>query len=1215
MRIVIDMQGAQSESRYRGIGRYSLSLSLAIARHRGQQEVILALNGAFPETIDPIRDAFDGILPQSDIRVWDAPGPTRETNPRNRRFRDVAEHMREAFILAQQPDVVLITSLFEGLADDAITSIGRFDCTTPTAVILYDLIPLLAPDEHYQTSTLHRDYYQRKFSSLKRARLLLAISDSAKREAHTALNFSEQDVVNISCAYDASFRPLELTDAQRQDVRRRAGITKPFVMYTGGADERKNLHRLIQAYAALPAQLRAGHQLVFVGKMPAAHVEAFFRTAKTHGLDANELVVAGYVTDEDLVKLYNVCDLFVFPSTHEGFGIPPLEAMSCRAPVIGSHATSLPEVIGLADAMFDPASVDAIRNKLERALTDTSFRERLIEHGIAHSRTFTWAHSAERALAALQRFGKPGAHRGSAASTFQSFTLFDHIRKKILVIKLDHLGDFVLAIPALTRLKARYPHSSIDVVLGSGSAPIATSLNLFSSIHTFDFFKTRSSESASATERDVRDLLGRLESHYDIAIDFRRQGDSRFLLARVNATTKVGYETFDPLTDDCLQVVLKSHPDTAFEATSLNETSISLQMMRLVDALPASPNDYVSLPELREAPTITAAATTSTGIALFPKAGNDVKEWSQQNYLGLIRLLLEHPMVDAVNVYFANDPEARAFGLTAHSRLHVHAGLAFQPLCQSLGTNVMCIANNSFGAHLASYLGLAVIAIYGGHETPSEWAPVFHTAYVIHYPVPCSPCHIAHRSDCAYALRCLTEISVDMVYSKIREALSEIAANRIAGKPATAIRLTENKGAVTLMKDLLWSIAGLGIADMAPAERLRIAECAAFNHPPVGRHLFVDVSEFAQRDARSGIQRVVRSVLRVMLSCPPAGFAVVPVYATVDQLGYRRASRFTREFLGDAPEGDLVDEPIFYAAGDIYLGLDLHPQIIRAQRQYFHRMRARGVRVKFVVFDMLCVTMPQHFPSGFAEAFTEWLQIVTENDGAICISKTVAGELREWIEQHGPARGRRFAISHFHLGADIKGSVLGDGLSDAERQQLRRLAKENAFLMVGTLEPRKGHAYALSAFEHLWSEGVGANLIIVGKEGWLVDSLVKRLEKHARAGKPVSWVQGASDEFLAELYASSRCLVVPSEGEGFGLPLIEAAHHQLPIIARDLPVFREVAGEHAYYFSGDDPLALADAIRQWLVLRQAKQHPGSAGMSWLTWQQSAEMLMACACAK
>src|SRR5262245_14813847 len=121
MRIVIDMQGAQTESRFRGIGRYTMSFSQAVARNRGRHEIILALNGLFPGAVEPIRAAFDGLLPQENIRVWHAPGPVRESQPGNESRREAAEQIREAFLASLAPDVIHISSLFEGYCDDAVT--------------------------------------------------------------------------------------------------------------------------------------------------------------------------------------------------------------------------------------------------------------------------------------------------------------------------------------------------------------------------------------------------------------------------------------------------------------------------------------------------------------------------------------------------------------------------------------------------------------------------------------------------------------------------------------------------------------------------------------------------------------------------------------------------------------------------------------------------------------------------------------------------------------------------------------------------------------------------------------------------------------------------------------------------------------------------------------------------------------------------------------
>src|SRR5450759_3576553 len=159
MRIVIDMQGAQTESRFRGIGRYTLSLAQAIVRNRGEHEIILALSGLFPETIESIRAAFDGLLPQENIRVWHALGPVHEREPGNEWRREVAERIREAFLASLWPDVVYVSSLFEGYIDDAVTSIGVFAPQIPTVVTLYDLIPLLNHETYLKPNSDYAQYY------------------------------------------------------------------------------------------------------------------------------------------------------------------------------------------------------------------------------------------------------------------------------------------------------------------------------------------------------------------------------------------------------------------------------------------------------------------------------------------------------------------------------------------------------------------------------------------------------------------------------------------------------------------------------------------------------------------------------------------------------------------------------------------------------------------------------------------------------------------------------------------------------------------------------------------------------------------------------------------------------------------------------------------------------------------------------------------------
>jgi glycosyltransferase involved in cell wall biosynthesis len=211
-------------------------------------------------------------------------------------------------------------------------------------------------------------------------------------------------VVNISSAVDDIFRPDQLAPEQRRAALTPLGLSRPFIMYTGGIDYRKNIEGLIEAFAMLPGALRRQYQLAVVCGIQDTDRFRLRRLAARLRLAEDELVLTGYVSDADLVTLYNSTALFVFPSLHEGFGLPALEAMACGAPVIGSNCSSIPEVIGRADALFDPRSDASIAAKLEQVLTDDAFRAELERYGPEQAMKFSWDASAVRALRAIEAY-------------------------------------------------------------------------------------------------------------------------------------------------------------------------------------------------------------------------------------------------------------------------------------------------------------------------------------------------------------------------------------------------------------------------------------------------------------------------------------------------------------------------------------------------------------------------------------------------------------------------------------------------------------------------------------------------------------------------------------------------------------------------------------------------------------------------------------------
>jgi glycosyltransferase involved in cell wall biosynthesis len=354
---------------------------------------------------------------------------------------------------------------------------------------------------------------------------------------------------------------------------------------------------------------------------------------------------------------------------------------------------------------------------------------------------------------------------------------------------------------------------------------------------------------------------------------------------------------------------------------------------------------------------------------------------------------------------------------------------------------------------------------------------------------------------------------------------------------------------------------------------------------------------------------VVRSVLLALIAAPPPGWRIEPVFSTGANRPYQYARRFTLGFLNVAGPV-LEDAPADLHPGDAFLGLDLYTNGTAQNADLLHSMRGHGVQIVFVVFDLLPMLRPDFFPFGTEQYFGDFLRTVSAvSDGLLCISRSVADELAAWIAAEGVEREAPLQLAYFHLGADIGASAPSAGLPANAAQVYAAASARSSFLMVGTVEPRKGHAQALAAFELLWQGGVDVNLVIVGKQGWMVEQLAERMGRHPEKDRRLFWLAGVSDDMLLGLYQRCAALLAASEGEGFGLPLIEAAQHGVALIARDLPVFREVAGQHAYYFSGLGAQELADAVTAWLALKAQGQAPSSSAMPWLTWQQSARQVI------
>lgn len=371
--------------------------------------------------------------------------------------------------------------------------------------------------------------------------------------------------------------------------------------------------------------------------------------------------------------------------------------------------------------------------------------------------------------------------------------------------------------------------------------------------------------------------------------------------------------------------------------------------------------------------------------------------------------------------------------------------------------------------------------------------------------------------------------------------------------------------------------------------------------------LLVDVSIIIRHDAHTGIQRVVRGVLRHILDNPPPGFRVRPVFAT-----HRRGYRYAPEGFLEKNVGSISGGRLRVQAGDVFIGLDHAMEQFSLHQAQLMWMKMQGVKIHVLVHDLLPSQRPEWFTRRLVRQYGRWIRAVARvADGAICVSGCTRAALAARLEDGFGLGADAFPVRTVPLGADIENSVPTKGVPAGGASLIEEMQKKGAVLMVGTIEPRKGYAQALAAFEKLWEGGGQEMLVIVGKPGWNTQALQKTLRFHHESGKRLFWLEGISDEYLVMLYRAARGLLMASKGEGFGLPLVEANRHGVHVLARDLPIFREVMGAAATYFSESEPEALAQAIRHWLENVRHAAPPCAGPLCGVTWRQTAQSLLGC----
>ncbi|TIU90142.1 MAG: glycosyltransferase family 4 protein, partial [Mesorhizobium sp.] len=376
-------------------------------------------------------------------------------------------------------------------------------------------------------------------------------------------------------------------------------------------------------------------------------------------------------------------------------------------------------------------------------------------------------------------------------------------------------------------------------------------------------------------------------------------------------------------------------------------------------------------------------------------------------------------------------------------------------------------------------------------------------------------------------------------------------------------------------------------------EGQEVATLMALAEPEtVKPRLLVDATSTLIDDGKSGIQRVVRRICESMFPRRSKNEGKYISFCD-DESGWYSV----REWTGLPPPKHALNR-LLPQTGDTVLMLDSSWLFHTLHSAFLRPALIKGAEVVACLYDTVPLRSAAFCHEGMPPAFSAWFQTaLAYSTGFVCISRAVADELLDLLA--GIQFPRQMKVGYWQLGADFANGT-------PRPARTTKGATRPRFLMVGTLEPRKGHRVALDAFEALWADGFDIELNIVGKTGWGTAHLTDRIRRHAEFGKRLHLHAKVDDDDLGTLYRDCDALIAASFAEGFGLPIVEAGHFGKPVLASDIPVFREVGkgAAAAHFFEVGSSAALAMELKSFLKGAPVE----SRETPWPTWSESAAQL-------
>lgn len=350
-------------------------------------------------------------------------------------------------------------------------------------------------------------------------------------------------------------------------------------------------------------------------------------------------------------------------------------------------------------------------------------------------------------------------------------------------------------------------------------------------------------------------------------------------------------------------------------------------------------------------------------------------------------------------------------------------------------------------------------------------------------------------------------------------------------------------------------------------------------------NIYIDITSISYKDDHAGIHRLLKAIIKFFPE----------ICKTNDECHFVRYSISQNRYVNICFNGNTWQEISYvqFQENSIFFKADLNPY--SAPYGLYQQLKRLNIKIVTICYDLVYILFPEFFVhSNHANVLKENLDNdINLADLIICISQAVENELLVY------AREKKPKTSYFHPGADFNSTKI------LQKNKSKSKSKTIKFLAVSTVEPRKGYYELVQAFDKVLISGFDASLTIIGRDGWNNDDDKNAILKSPYFNSNIFWNENCNDEHLLKYYNESDCFIFPSVYEGFGLGLVEAAHYGLPLLLRDLPVFREIAKENAIYFD-----QYSSTLEEQIIycIKNIKALPNSQKIRIYSWKESIEHL-------